>query len=180
MDDNSFEVITQQIVDQINEQVAGASPVIILDTEVKPLTVERWLIDYGKNREEGLSDVVARTAVAHGYIFDVEDRNFTDKGLDLLETSGVPIKRFQTITLGHLISPVDKDGKQWNLRPGSQVLVLFSGKAKKTIPAWDDVVISDNFGIQRIYRNTADTREEQRWPALWPLGGKVIVEPFKK
>ncbi len=151
---------------------------IVLDIEVAPVSLEKWLIDYGKNREDGLSDDVAGTAVSEGFLFDTDDRNFTEKGLDLLEANGVILKKFFTLTLGHAISPIDKNGDKWNLQPGSQVLILFSGDAKKAVPAWDDVMVSDQFPIVRIYRNSADSRAEHRWPITWPLGGKSKFVPL--
>lgn len=146
---------------------------IVLEGEATPPSLEQWLIDYGKDQEDKLDAELAQKAVDEGYFFDLSG-NFTDKGLDLLERSGVLLREITILTLGRSISPIDNSGKKFNLRPGSQVIALFSGRDRKTGAEWDDIQVGDAFPILRLYRSKLDTRSEHRWPITWPLTGRYI------
>lgn len=145
----------------------------VLEGEATPPTLEKWLVDYGKDHTDRLKPEMVARAIDEGYFFD-EQENFTDKGFDLLREGDVAVKQITVLTLGRPITAHNKQGQRLTLRVGSQALVLFSGVDKHNLH-WDDVQTGDEFPIMRLYRSSTDARSTHDWPASWPMRGRYIV-----
>lgn len=155
---------------------------VILEGVASPPSPIDQFVAYGRDRNERPTDEALRYLADEGYIFDVERANVTDKGFELLEERGVALSVLNILTLGQdlHIPTQDATGRRFklHLKQGSQTLVLFGGRNKRTgLREWYDVRAGDELPIIRVYANSKHVFSEHKWPATWPINGTTTFAP---
>jgi len=149
---------------------------IVLEGSATPPPLMDYMADYGKG--ETIPDDKLADLVNEGYLFDVEQGNFTDLGFAKLEELGVPVKEINILTLGidlHLPLP---DRTKLHIRAGSQCLVVFGHRNKRTrIVERYDVVAGQDLPMLTVFANSKHEFSTHKWPAAWPVTGRYAVAP---
>lgn len=149
---------------------------VVLEGSATPPSLLDYMADYG--RGEKIPDEQLAAMVAEGYLFDVEQGNFTDLGFEKLAEMGVPVKEVNILTLGTDIHVPLPDRTKLHIRAGSQCLVVFGHRDKRTkLINRYDVVAGEDLPMLTVYANSKHEFSTHQWPAAWPLTGRYAVAP---
>lgn len=152
----------------------------VIEVETSTYSPLDWFEDYGRTGKRPSDEALSYLA-DEGYIFDVERANLTDKGFDKLAELGVPIREINVLTLGADVFvqvPGDKGVTKLRIRAGSECLVVFGHRNKRTglIDTYE-VLAGENLPALSIYPNSKHKFSTHKWPATWPVNAVYSVAP---